>query len=432
MESGSVALAQLSWGLRLTGSPNATHRRLLAEHGDRLDLVILQADSVASLGSQPFARLPNLTPGARYLIDPRTAPFGLGRKALLKEKGDRDPAPGFARLVATYGESFERLARVEEPATITPDFAGSHVRDQVVRVLAFQRWMLSELSVDARHHGPRGWPAVPAALLIPPYFRIPRGQAAEGWLELNLSLWHHAADELQPGEALLPVLLVTRSVLPRESLARTVAAAVNDIGAPGLGLWVDNLTETKDSVQALRNLRLLVRGLSDAGVSVIALYSGFFSGLLSYIGLYGWCHRITTDSGQTLMPGGGSRNRTATYYVPQVHRAIDVTTVAAFIRDRWGSDEGVLNLCRCAVCQRAADAGFLRVYGFGTKGPVRGEPSATANALAHRLAVRRREFEALARQSYPEARGELAIALNHFPGSMSDHLARWLRALNDP
>jgi len=420
-------MQDLLWGLHLTRLPSRAQWEILAERLTDMNVVVLHANVWAGAGESTSARFAALPGHITRVVDPHSVPFGLGRRFLARSNDPDRLRQAIDRLATEYGEVYRRLAEIEEGPSLR--CLGDLVYDLVPGVLSFQRKVLGRLAkAPPRTASGLSPDRKVQTILVPPYFRIPRESHA-AWAELNLTLWETASEDLRPGETMLPVLHLSRALLTDEVLAAQVRSCARNQDIWAVALWVVDWDEVGASRNALVGLRRFVEVLSEHDIRTIVYYGGYFTGLLTYSGLGGWFHRLGSDRSSNVRPAGGGGALPPQYYVPQLHRNVGVERVARIIEERWGNDRGLVNLCDCPTCRRAATHGLLRTYGRQNGRKARGERGPQDNHLEHRLAVRARETNAIRSQPWPVLRAQLASAQVDFPSDVARHIGAWLAAL---
>lgn len=114
-----------------------------------------------------------------------------------------------------------------------------------------------------------------------------------------------------------------------------------------IAIWVSALDELSAAPHVLTDYAASIRNASAAGRRTFALYGGFFSVLLSSVGLGGSCHGIGYGEYRDYRELPRSGPPPARYYLPLAHRYI--SQELAF--QLWQSDAALAE-CDCEVCQR--------------------------------------------------------------------------------
>jgi len=272
----------------------------------------------------------------------------------------------------------------------------------------------------------RHFPGKTPKVIVAPYFHVPR-DGSDAWLGLNFSLWRVAALEAEGDETLCPILAVSRALLGRAETTRAIYSQAEELQLRRIALWVGGLDDVTASLSALANLKAFVRGASKTGLRVHALYGGYYTGLLSYSGLAGWCHRLNSDRSPPVKPSGRG-TPIPKYYVPELHRQVSSEAVATAIQAAWPGSRGVLQLCSCPLCRRAAQHGFHRTY-LQTTETGRPAPETAQNSQRYYLHSRLRELNMLRNRTLEDACRELAAGGPLFSEDLCWHIGIWLQAL---
>lgn len=417
---------RMVWGMRLGVFKD---RPAFEASRDRLDFVAIPAHIAALMPSAVSSFVSVSMAGLPFLIDPYTAAFALPWTSLLADR--RAPSKGakksLSQLARSYGEPFSTC--VDKKTPLRPDLIEKDAARIAKAVTEYQEnSLVADLGEDADFFDVDTSQLVPSAI-IPPYFSI-RPEDPPGWLRANLTLLRETS-ALPLSRPMIPAVVLDSAVLESPTLVDLIVRSFSEHPSLVYAIWIDGLDEAACSLTSLTNLRTLISGLSAFGGRTIALHGGYFSALLNRWGLQGLCHGPGYGENKEVDPPAGGFP-SARYYVPALHYREKSIEVLNFIQRRYGNDRGVLELCTCPTCQRAANEGFYSVYGETKEGKDgRGYPTADvlANCRDHFLFARQRELEYLETASWNETVAQLGKAIKEFPGALSQHLPRWLQAL---
>lgn len=140
-----------------------------------------------------------------------------------------------------------------------------------------------------------------------------------------------------------PCLCMDRSILADEEQLEKVADDFKEY--KGIILWINNFDETEASLEELTSVARFIRDISRQKTEIVNFYGGYFSLMLSYMGLSklscGICYSRSRDA-LSQASGGGLPLR---YYEP--HLKIKLPTESMF---RLYSDMPKLFTCDCPIC----------------------------------------------------------------------------------
>lgn len=124
--------------------------------------------------------------------------------------------------------------------------------------------------------------------------------------------------------------------------ARYLGDLLADVEGDRVGVWVSSLDELQTGETVLAEY---ATAIARARQRTFAMYGGFFSVLLSSVGLGGSCHGIGFGEYRNYLELPQSGPPPARYYLPLVHRYVS----QEFAYQLWQVDP-FLATCSCAVC----------------------------------------------------------------------------------
>lgn len=183
---------------------------------------------------------------------------------------------------------------------------------------------------------------LPEDTIGPKYVLAPYTMASapdDPWWDVSSKLYNRTAARLgQPDKCV-------RVVAAKE--ARFLSGLLEDTDSTRVAIWVSGLNELTMASDVLSEYARAIRRASMAGKKMFALYGGFFSVLLSSVGLGGSSHGIGYGEYRDYLELPRSGPPPARYYLPLAHRY--VSQELAF--QLWQSDPGLAE-CDCEVCNR--------------------------------------------------------------------------------
>jgi hypothetical protein len=178
--------------------------------------------------------------------------------------------------------------------------------------------------------------------LIPPYFYF--DNVVGNPYSKTLFAAQFARDSsLSKQYRIYPCLCMDATVLRDQDQLRKVIADFKRYN--GINLWINDFDETKANERELVDFAKFVKEMNSQGAEVINLYGGYFSLMLSYVGMSklscGICYSRSKDV-LSQASGGGLPLR---YYEPHVR-----TKLTNELMIRLYSDIPELFSCECPVC----------------------------------------------------------------------------------
>ena len=262
-----------------------------------------------------------------YVIDPRfplfQQPLPQAKKsqiALAKIMGEPDlvgntqPLPGFFTP-----------ARIDSIASNWAKFNLEYRKDVSAK---FKKYAdkLQEHVIHRDSSGPK--------YVLPPYM-VCTG-SADKWWEISDSLFERTVHHVGDPEKCVRVVAAKQAPYLHELLG----AANSDRAA----IWVSGLDEFRAPADDLAKYADAIR---KSEKRLFALYGGFFSVLLSSVGLGGSCHGIGFGEHRLYLELPQSGPPPSRYYLPRLHRYI--STELAF--QLYESDPALAE-CECRVCDK--------------------------------------------------------------------------------
>lgn len=182
----------------------------------------------------------------------------------------------------------------------------------------------------------------PENALEPKYVLAPYMVASgpdDPWWDVSCKLYERTVAHVRQPESCIRVMAATE--------ARFLEALLDAMDSPRIAIWVSRLDELTLPSRVLSEYASAIRKASRAGKQTFALYGGFFSVLLSSVGLGGSCHGIGYGEYRDYLELPRSGPPPARYYLPSAHRY--VSQELAF--QLWQSDPGLAE-CDCEACNR--------------------------------------------------------------------------------
>lgn len=197
--------------------------------------------------------------------------------------------------------------------------------------------------------------------LIPPYFYLD-SRTYEEWMKLNIEFINSALTQY-PEKDIRAQLVMSKDILNSEDDRTFIVDKYSKTGVKGVLLWIDAFDEIESGDRQLSNFLKLIKSFNDNGISVINLYRGYFSTLLTGFykdlgfSLEGVSHGLEYGESRAVVPVGGGIP-TSKYYYPQLHNRVNYNTAfqillgfGYFSIDKKDASKKYYNeICDCPKC----------------------------------------------------------------------------------
>ncbi len=331
-------------------------KRYFLDMPDTYDALILNANLVVATTSACASLVLALKDlGKQYLIDPWTFVYGVDPTLLKKAVVNKETGSKELVLKRTYkqlaDDYHDRLgALVGSRALTCDDFTMSFTDEFVARALAFQTHKLAEVFAEDEFFG-EGLDLSPLGV-IPPYFYIPGLTGDDDrWLSINLRLAKAAIPEATL--PIFPMICIGASLLADPPALQNVADAYSTLtNSKGFLLWISDADERKLGRGALTNL---VRFVQRLGRPTISMYGGYFSTLMTRMGLHGYSHGVAYGEYKSVEPVIGGLP-SARYYFPPLHDRLDAFDVSFLVQEIGSARKWFSDVCGCPVCRQVIQA----------------------------------------------------------------------------
>jgi len=298
-----------------------------------------------------------------YFIDPITHAFGHHPRYISKQidTGDLTPKPAMVYLSQIYGEPVS--IHIGHRAVSPNDFNGL-AEEFTEKVLNFQHHVIDQALKDS--NDAKYLDAVPTSpcLLIAPYFYL-SANSVDTWLDLNIEFVKLAVNSGRNLPIFAEIVLANEAFQDQE-LREKVLSRYIDCPANGILLWIESFSEHSASKGALREYRSFVKRLSESGKSVVIMYGGYYSILLTKFGVSAVCHGPGYGEEREITPVGGGIPHPK-FYFPDMHMRLLYREVA------FGLNTGNINsaelfyqdVCNCAMCKKVIRDDFSNFAKYG-------------------------------------------------------------------
>ena len=281
----------------------------------------------------------------------------------------------------------------------------------------------------------------PPAAVFAPYFYAEPTQF-DAWMDVNLKLAHVSA-ALKPPVPVHAILCVDQECLSNDNFKSTIIKELPKTGVSAVWFWFSRFQEDSASTERLKAFRSLVENLSTQ-MEVFNLHGGFFSLILSHLGLSGISHGIGYGEQKDVIPVIGQSIPTVRYYLPDLYKRVGVPRVERCFQGLGINTPADFHshICNCVVCKGVVSQSVANFAAFGDMHYSRPQskrlaqtPAAAKRCRFHFLLNRIRERNEQKLTSLQQTCAQLsnAIATWGTQAVMEDevrHLQRWITALS--
>jgi hypothetical protein len=281
--------------------------------------------------------------GKPVIMDPMTYVFARPFEVMATGMGNLKRS--FVRLMMAYRKSVGGILDREGRPLLPTDFEAGLVESLCRDVIGLQRRLiqtvaqptlerlmaLADQKIEKRRTN--------LQYVCAPYFYFEA--TSDPWYEVSLRLAEETL-RLEQKLPVSPIICFSRQAL---LVQREISKIVRDYkDFPIVTIWISDFEEDKVGTKFLKGLVRLVGEFAGAGVKIYNLYGGYFSALLSKIGLTGFSSSICygdSKSVDTVATGGGFPLR---YYIPHIKSKVSVLDARTYYSDN------PQYLCNCNTC----------------------------------------------------------------------------------
>ena len=342
-----------------------------------------------------------------YVIDPR---FPLFQKQLTK------PKKSHLELASVLGDP--RLVcpeRDPEPGDFTPERIDQIARSWVEFNQGYQTAANAKFDKYAKRLNES---VIPEQARSPRFVLAPYTMAFgsdDPWWEVSRMLYQRTCHHLGDSSDCIRVLAATNP----DGLLRLT----RDLPDSRSSVWVSGLDELRSDPALLHDYANAIHEVS-ADIEMFALYGGFFSVLLSAVGLRGSCHGIGFGESRAYPQLQRSGPPPSRYYMPTLHRYV----LPDLAYQLWLHDP-TLAECSCRVCGGLPpvelDYHSLMMHSVLCRArEIQDWVGADLPSIIERLEGERRAYlDSLGRSGAPDF-------IKEDGKRVAEHLKKWIRALS--
>ena len=388
-----------------------------------------------------------------FFIDPQTHIFQHNSDYLTNKNGSVKQS--IKNLAKQYGEITESSIENKTPLSVE-EFNNETKRKEFVKnVIDFQSSTLKNIissgsesdyvnfALEDPQNGlsldnitPKG--------IIAPYFYL--NSTDEKYLDLNKQFVVDALEIYKGKESLvITEIVITKNLLMDSIFKEKLVEVYGGLSNKTIFLWIDDFDETDVSKELLDNFKDFIVKLTSKDKSVVNLYGGYFSVLLTKIegGLKSVCHGMEYGESRKVVPVGGGLPKAKYYFYP-LHKRLAAEDFGRILstNSNWlkGSKDPEFKreICSCIKCENLDQFTETQTYVVKSKnGTRKGETSTSAakqHSLEHYLNNKKREFEFVKNNTIVFLIEDLKNSNTKYSTSMandSKHLSKWIDCLEN-
>lgn len=388
--------------------------------------------------------------GKGYIIDPMTYTYGefyeystgqiLSDLDWLKSKTKKGYGikKSYAALALALGASFKKCVDDGRALTLS-DLKNENTRDDICKsVISYQVDRPKEFlrkDNEFAHFAD----SLPGPLLVmTPYFHIQPSKFDE-WIDVHKSITLTSLKYRQDG--LCSQLCFDYRLLENENFQAKVIS-FHETGIKNISFWISNFNEKNVPETALKGFIKIMKALKEKGVAVHNRHGGYFSLILSKLGLDSVAHGVGYGEQKDIMPVLGQATPTIQYYYPVLHDKYGVPDLQrAFPELGVKSPSEFFNkICDCTICkgvikgniENFSQYGEMHLASDSSKRKTQ-TPAAAKRARYHFLLAKIKEFKYVKDNDLESIKANIDTAISTtnfdiFP--KAQYLRRWKNALS--
>ncbi len=271
------------------------------------------------------------------------------------------------KLINSYGEPI--LSQILNEKSVTPkQFQSSNnIKSFCNNVIKFQlntiREQLKDKGFmdyipDEKEYATNLEPS----FIISPYFYMTENTIDE-WLPINISLINQSK-KLFPDKKLFAQIVVSKDIFSSDCFLDTLSEKYSNTNVDGLLFWIDNFNEHDAPRRYLKNYIKFIKKIREKNISLMNLYGGFFSILLTgfpeELGfqLNGVGHGLEYGEYRSVIPVGGGIPTSRYYYYP-LHNRLNYRDTSELLnyegyfnlQPSEGATKYHKEICHCPLCK---------------------------------------------------------------------------------
>ncbi|EPZ49558.1 hypothetical protein M902_0729 [Bacteriovorax sp. BAL6_X] len=274
--------------------------------------------------------------------------------------------------------------------------------------------------------------------ILAPYFFIQPGRENE-WIDVIRGI----AEESSKFEEdnLYIKLCFDKSLLDDNEKISLLGELRSLSKVKGFWIWASDFNETEASERQLSGMRSLVEALSSEGKEVFNRHGGYFSMMLTKLGLSGVSTAVGYGEQKDAMPVVGVATPVVNYYFPLLHKKMGIPDVQRSFYDLGinSSTDFFRLICGCAICRGVLSTGLVEFRQFGEKHLATEKsrrrtqtPAAAKRARFHYLLSKANEKKIVSESQLNDLIDRLKESqrVSNFDYYQLDYIDRWLKVID--
>jgi len=337
---------------------------------DKYDVVVINANLASYFGPATATLLSGMLKDKKYIVDPVTHAFGHNPRYIMTDDEKPKVKTSIETLASYYGPPITTsLANQPNPRAVNErDFPTiSEISRLAERVIRFQEKFLIESipADDLKYFDVDLKTILKPYFFIAPYFYM-ESSTIDRWLDINSGLVSESK-RIVGTNKLYAEIVIDRGILDDKiAISRIVDAYIGPNACDGFLIWISDLSEHEAASSTLQGLKQLVVELGKTGKPIINLFGGYFSLLLTKLGITGVCHGPGYGEDRDVIPVGGGLP-TSKFYLTPIHQRMLYRHVEIMVRTPvWPTiNDFYREVCAGQACKTTLEGDLSNFYRFG-------------------------------------------------------------------
>lgn len=329
----------------------AVDTQFIKEYEETFDLLAFNANILCfqseNMARNIYVEFKNLP----YFIDPKLYVFQNDLKYIKKDK-DNEFKQSYVTLAKNYNLDYlidrDSSIKIQE---VNDDIIGTLTKD----ILNFQvDYIYENLSTELKQFAMLTNTKREPSFLNIPSFAI-KDKEDLGWLNINTQMIEESMKFKKNdyyNKEMYANLIISKDILNNKELINKIIESYSL--ADGLLLWVDGFNELKVDEETIMSLIYFIQGYkkSNPNKNIYSLFGGYFSQLLSKIGLSGVSHGVGYGESKDINTLGGVPS-VQKYYMPKLFQRMTPEAIIKLLNTMKLSTKQDFydRICNCNVCK---------------------------------------------------------------------------------
>ena len=212
----------------------------------------------------------------------------------------------------------------------------------------------------------------------------------------------------------------------------------------GVWIWINDFNEKKEDIEKLKALQSLIQEISKKGKEVFNRHGGFYSFMLSKMGMTGISNSIGYGEKKDIMPVLGQGLPQINYYFPCLHRSFGIPEIErSFDELNINSPESFFeHICDCVICKGVIKEDIFNFKEFGVQHLATSTsrkktltPAATKRTRYHYLFCKIKEKKDITKATNTDEiieklKQSLSISEIDVLKEKAKHILKWIRSFD--